>query len=472
MLRAIVRKELREALRDRGLVVVLAVFVIALSLSSVVCYRAWIEQNARQSSLLDEAREQWLSQTTTSAHQATHDGQTVYRRPSPLSALDPGIDSVQGTQIKLESHQRHEAVGSTGSDALSFFHLSFSTPALMVQALLPVIAVLLSYSVVGREREQETWKLLLTLGVAPRTIVLGKLLAVFALVVALAGPIWFSLLWTAMAAAGDSVAPASDLVGRSVAFAVGNVLYLFAWCATGVALSSRCSTGTALVVLVACWATWTLVVPRVAVDLAYSLHPLPDRTDRDEAREAAVRHGSDGKRSLQEFNRKLERRLLKQYGVEDLNDLPIDIDAARLLAMEEFTDALDDETESELNAIYEQQNDLVDRLQLASPFLAVRSLSMGLAGTDRRHHEAFVASAERYRRLYVKTLNTAEMKGEGPGDTAESARQFWGRVPAFEQTAPVWYEIIQRSKWAIAVLFAWSLAATIVALWPPRKVVA
>lgn len=469
MLVAIARKELREVLRDRVIVAVLGVFVATLIGSCFACHQAWAEQEARQTSLHDDAREAWLSQSTSSAHQATHDGQTVYKRSTRLAAIDPGTDPVLGTKVRLESHRRHEAAGVMRGDQLSFFRLSFETPALLVQAVLPLIAILLSYAIVAREREHGTWKLLLTLGVKYRSVILGKLLAVFALVVVLAAPILLTILWTVVTASGDTVLPFRDLAGRAVVLAAINLLYLFGWCATGVAISARFSSGASLVVLVASWAVLTLVVPRVAVDLAYSQHPLPDRTDREQRREAAIRHGSDGQRALKDFNANLERRLLKQYGVDNVGGLPIDIDAARLLAMEEFTDAIDDDDESKLAAVYEQQNALVDRFELGSPYLAIRSLSMAIAGTDRRHHEAFLTSAERYRRLYVKILNTAEMKREGPGDTAESARQFWGRIPAFQQATVTWPRLADSSKWPFGLLVVWSLTMVAIALRPAKE---
>lgn len=472
MLLAIARKELQEIVRDRVCLAVLCIFVATLVASSVVSYQSWKKKDALQSSLQDRAREQWLSQSTSSAHQATHDGQTVYKRPTRLAVVDPGINHVLGTQIRLESHRRHDAIVATNRNRLNLFQLTFDTPALLIQAVLPLVAILLSYAVLARERERGTWKLLLTLNTKHRSIVFGKLIAVFTLVVLLASPVAVWLIWTLATGADDSVLPTGDLVGRTAAFAAVNMLYLFGWCATGVAISARCSAGAALVLLVACWATWTLIVPRAAFDLAYSQYPLPDRAERQEAREAAVRHGSDGQRTLDEFNARLERRLLKQYGVDDLRDLPIDINAARLLAMEEFTDAIDDEAESQIAAIYEKQNQLVDRFELASPYLAVRSLSMAFAGTDRRNHAAFLASAERYRRLYVKILNTAEMKGEGPGDTAASAREFWSRVPRFQQTAPSWFQLARSRAWPCCLLACWSLIMTIIALRPSKEAVA
>jgi ABC-2 type transport system permease protein len=468
MLFAIIRKELREIFRDRVVTLGLLLFVVVLAYSCFAFTAAWAERNALQSSRQNESREQWLAQTTASAHQATHNGQSVYKRPTRLAAIDPGTDLVLGQTLRLESHKRHEPVGVVRRDQLSFFRLSFESPSLLIQALLPLAAILLSYGVVSRERELGTWNLVTTLGVKRHTVVLGKLVAVFVIVAVMMLPVLIFLTWTVATASTNALLPIGDLVARAVFLAVVNLIYLFGWCATGVALSSRFSVGSTLVLLISCWVFWTLVIPRVAVDLAYSQHPIPSRAKMQEARETAIRHGSDSKQSLKNFNRQLEQRLLKQYDVNDLADLPIDINAARLLAMEEFTDAIDDEALSTRAAIYQKQNRVVDRFGTVSPYLAIRSLSMAFAGTDRQHHEAFLSSAERYRREYVKILNTAEMTREGPGKTPESAREFWGQVPEFQQRSPKWTLIARALKWHFGLLISWSLIMTAIALCPTR----
>ncbi|QDT14739.1 DUF3526 domain-containing protein [Alienimonas californiensis] len=464
----VVCKELRELTRDRVAVAVCAVFFGVLLASCVASARHWTARDAAQRERQTSSREDWLGQSSTSAHDATHRGMTVYRRPSPLAAVDPGTDPVLGSAVRLESHRRNEPTGVPGRDRLRLLRLNFGTPAELIQAVLPLVAVLLSYATVARERERGTWGFLQSLGVGRSAVVLGKLTATFAAVAVLTGPVVGMLLWTLATAADEAVLTWGELAVRGAALYATTLLYLFGWCVTGVALSTRFSAGATLVLLITAWAGATLVVPRVAVDLAYSQHPTPAPAEFRQAREAAVRHGSDGDRSLEEFRAEVEGRLLRQYGVDEVADLPVDLDAAGLLAMEAFTDALDDTAQARVDAVHEEQTRFVERSAALSPFLAVRSLSTALAGTDRVHHAAFLRSAERHRRSYVAFLNTAQLNREGPGDTAASARAFWGRVPEFRQRVPSLRQLAGAARWPVGLLLGWSAAILAVALRRPR----
>ncbi|MEM9704186.1 MAG: DUF3526 domain-containing protein, partial [Planctomycetota bacterium] len=345
---------------------------------------------------------------------------------------------------------------------------NYGTPAELLQAALPLVAILLSSLTVARERERGTWDFLQSLGVDRAGLALGKLLAAFATVAALTIPVCGLLVWLLATAADDAVLTRGELFVRGGTLYAASLAYLFGWCVTGVALSARFPAGASLVLLITAWATATLVVPRVAVDLAYSHYPTPDPLAVQRDREAAVRSGSDGRRSLETFQAELEQRLLRQYGVEEIADLPIDTDAAGLLAMEAFTDTLDDQVQSRIDAVHDEQTRFVERFATVSPFLAMRSLSTAAAGTDRNGHEAFLRSAERHRRAYVEFLNTAQMKREGPGETAESARRFWGRVPAFRQGVPSLGELAEAVWRPALLLLAWSAAMALFALRPPR----
>ena len=54
-------------------------------------------------------------------------------------------------------------------------------------------------------------------------------------------------------------------------------------------------------------------------------------------------------------------------------------------------------------------------MAFANPYLAVRNLSMGLAGTDFQHHVTFARAAENYRRSFVKKMNKDMEVNHKPG---------------------------------------------------------
>jgi ABC-2 type transport system permease protein len=65
----------------------------------------------------------------------------------------------------------------------------------------------------------------------------------------------------------------------------------------------------------------------------------------------------------------------------------------------------DNEQFSRLFDRYEQQQRLIDLVSLLCPPLALRSVSMSLAGTDVGHYRDFAEAVERYRYGLVQRMN-------------------------------------------------------------------
>lgn len=468
MLLIVAKRELRELFREPYTLCVIGVFVAVFAVSCVAFRATWFQQFSAQASLQNQAREDWLSQETDSPHQATHNGFSVYKLPSPLASIDPGVSLELGTFVRLESHQRWDATDSKRENHVRLLQLDYVTPALLMQVVLPLVVIALSHGMISRERERGTWGLLVSLGISPLTLILGKLIALFVLTVLVSTPVLLALVLAAIGDSSEMAVSCQEICVRAAVVYLVSLLYLAGWCAAGTALSARCSSGTALIILLTCWAIVTLVIPRLAVDLAYSQFPLPNRQDVIEARETAIRLGSDGDVSLEKFNAELEERLLKKYSVDELDDLPINLDAARLLAMEDFTNAIDDQARLEHTEIYQQQNRFLKWFEFLSPYLATRAASSSFAGTDQYHHSAFVESTEMYRRELVKTMNTAEMNGEGPGKTQDSARKFWSKVPEFRQGLPPLTAVFSSIGLPVSSLLVWCSLMFVIAVYCAR----
>ncbi|MGH9381314.1 MAG: DUF3526 domain-containing protein [Thermoanaerobaculia bacterium] len=117
---------------------------------------------------------------------------------------------------------------------------------------------------------------------------------------------------------------------------------------------------------------------------------------------------------------KLQREALEKYGVDDLEDLPVNFDAIALIDSEAFGDRVYDRRWGELWAIYERQERLQSWAGLLAPALAVRGLSMGMAGTDLAQHLHFVDAAEAHRRRINLQLNEHMMRsGSDPSTWRE-----------------------------------------------------
>lgn len=467
---SVASKELREIRRDSATMILLGGIVAVLVISCVVYFFNWKSPFEKQVQRNQQAREAWLSQQTDSPHQATHTGTTIYKTPSPVRSIDPGLSPLLGTVVQLESHQRHEPQRSLGEDEVDFLQLEFTSPALLIQALMPLAVLLISHSIISKERELGTELLLSSFRLSPRLLYCGKLTALFSVSLLLSIPLLIASLLPAYVLTSESGMSMSEYLGRVVLLYALSLLYLSAWNITAVAVSSRCSSSTTLILLLTLWMAWTIVLPKMAVDIANSLYTLPHQHSLQVSRETAIRQGTDGQVTLEQFNLELEERLLKQYGVSRIEDVPVNLNAARLLAMEEFTNSIDENTKAHIDRIHQQQNEFLGWFEFLSPYLALRAVSSTLAGTDRYHHDDFLNSAESYRRQLVKTMNTAEINDERPGETPELAREFWAKVPEYRYQYPAVLSVISRVRWQILLLFMWITVALIFALRPPQGV--
>ena len=80
---------------------------------------------------------------------------------------------------------------------------------------------------------------------------------------------------------------------------------------------------------------------------------------------------------------------------------------AELRAEAQWEDMVFDHHVEALDDAMAQQEHWVARVGLLSPFLAMRTLSAGLCGTDFAHHRHFTDHAESWRKAFVEVLNKA-----------------------------------------------------------------
>ena len=173
--------------------------------------------------------------------------------------------------------------------------------------------------------------------------------------------------------------------------------------------------------------------------------------------------GDQGSRA--ERREKLEAELLDQYGVESLDELPVNFAGLSLQASEEHSNLVFDKHFDQLWETYRRQEDVYRLAALASPLLAVRALSMGVAGTDVEQHRHFAEAAEIHRRLLVKQLNddmTVNAGNAGFGYLADES--LWSEAPAFEYRSPDLGWVLRRQLVSLALLALWAVLATLAAV--------
>ncbi len=152
-------------------------------------------------------------------------------------------------------------------------------------------------------------------------------------------------------------------------------------------------------------------------------------------------------------------RTLARYGVQRVEDLPVQWSGLVGMEGERLTSQLFDRHAREAFAREQVQNGFVRGFGLVSPVIALRQASMSLAGTDIERHQDFLDQVERYRYAFVQALNRMQVEqipNQNAGDDPRISAANWERVPSFAYVAPDMLRLAGgRIAANLAILTAW-----------------
>jgi ABC-2 type transport system permease protein len=359
--------------------------------------------------------------------------------------------------VWLEAHRQNDFMLRPAQDASAAQRFGNVTAAGVLQLLLPLLVILLTFGAFAGEREQGTLRQVLALGVSRRQLATGKALGLAGALALLLVPA--SLVGGAALTLGSAGAVLPTL-GRGTLLVLAYLAYFGVFVAVSLAVSARArSSRTALVLLLGFWILNGLVAPRVAVDLSKRLHPAPTAFQFASTMRADLAEGVD--------QAALQGEVLARYGVSRVEDLPVNFAGIRLQAGEEHGDEVFDRRYGELWSTFEQQSRVHEAQAVVAPLLAVRALSMGLSGTDVEQHRHFADAAETYRRGLVKAMNDDLAFNSAQGQSNYRAGpELWERVQPFAYEAPKvafvlgnrWLSVSMLGLWVVGSLMAAAFA--------------
>ena len=378
----------------------------------------------------------------------------AFKPTSPLSFVDPGVDAYVGVAAFLEAHRENDFNYRPARDATAIARFGQWTAAAVLQVIMPLLIILLGFSSFTGERENGTLRQVLSVGVSPRDLLLGKSAGMGAVLLLVGLPaVVIGALAMAFAARGSE-----SVVDRALWLVLVYTVYGVLFAATAVAVSAHArSSRTALLSLLGFWAMNALVAPRALSDLSRSMQKVP---------------------SSFAFNRAMENELAAEAAKESAaqasdrarpsGSAPLSAAAMRgrtLIEGERRGNAVFDLYYGRLHDAFARQTHIQSLGAIVVPLTSVRLLSMSLSGTDYEQHWEFAQAAERYRRDLVGAMNIALVNGptNASGAPVDGDSTLWRSVAPFSFTLPTARPIVARERTGFAILAVWLLCAIVVA---------
>lgn len=455
----------------RGRVAVIALLLVALlsCVSAFIAAERAASARETRARLQSQVEREFDAQPDRHPHRMVHYGHFVFRPLDPLAAFDPGIDSFSGSVVYLEGHRQNSANFADVRQSSLLLRFGELTPAFVLQTLLPLLIVVLGAGMIATDRDRGTLRLMLAQGVPSASLLAGKFLA---------------LLTAGIVASLPAVAALLLLV-RAAEFPVwlamfsGYGIYLLAWTLAVLLVSTISRTsGGALRFLLGAWAVLVVLLPRLAPEAAAVHASAPSRFETEFAIQRELRAIGDSHDENDPYFAAFQRQTLRKYGVERVEDLPMNYKGLLAVEGERMTSELFDKHADLQFEIYHRQVRILDAFGLISPLPAIRRVSMAAARSDLFSHQRFIEQAERHRFLLVQHLNQLQADAltyaddTGRDDPQRERRtrihsSHWGEVPDFRFEAEPARQTVARALPALGMLMAWVvvMAGALLAVW-------
>jgi len=471
----VAHQEWREARRSGALPALAGVLTLLLVTAALVGHDRAVTQSAQRAAAQALVTDQFREQPDRHPHRVAHYGFLVFRPEAPLAVIDRGLDAYAGSTMFLEAHRQNLATFADAAQTTGIRRFGDLTIALVLQLFVPLVVLCAAAMTITRDRENGTLPLALSQGATPLTLVLGKWVAFTAATLMLVVP---GLVVAWLASGGVVGAWTPDVAFRLLLLVLVHAAFIAVVAALGLTLSAWVrQSRAALAVAVGAWLVVWIVIPRVTPILATITAPAPARATFEAEVERAVRRVGDSHNPTDPNFNALRERTLAAYGVERVEDLPVNYNG---IVMQEGERLTTETYRRMLAVLHDRWSHQIHWLQMAgvvSPYVTVRTLSMTLAGTDLSRIRAFDEQAEAYRYALIQALNDLHMhrvtyardryQGEGRENVPSRMRidqKHWSDLPQFSFTAPTLLDSVRAASTGVWLL-VWWIAAGAGALW-------
>ncbi|AIM39044.1 hypothetical protein KO02_21920 [Sphingobacterium sp. ML3W] len=466
MMKQIISNEWKSLLRVKAFSYLTYFFIMSLGVVSWLGTVQNKEQDVQQKKATEHVRAQWENIKQMNTHSAAHFGSYAFKPVTPLSSMDDGVSASTGNVIRLEAHVQNETAYSEASQSLSISKFGKLKPSLILQFVIPLFLIFLAFNSVSKEKEQGRLKLLVLQGASLPKLVVAKTIGVWTYGVLL-------LLFTLV------VQILLNLQSISVDYFWRLSLLFFSYCAyyyvvtaLTVYFSARLANNTAaLSSMIAVWLLWTIFLPKIWGNSVEKIYPLPSREEFKALMAQDRSQGIDGHNPSDKRGKAFEEKILAQYKMDSLSQLPVNFDGMRMQQDEEYGNMVWDRHFGNKYKVLEKQKKTYQYSGIINPFASLQDASMGFSGSDMLHFVNFQLQAEHYRRILIKTLNDKQTYGGSKtGDWGwKENNDFYRSVKDFEYRTPVLKEVWSSYSLNLLTLALWVVFTTILIIFGSKK---
>lgn len=393
----IAKKEIRQAFGNQVFILLCIITWSILSVSIINGLKNY--QNIKQQQ--EDAKELFrneLAQKDRNPHSAAHFGTYIFKPFAPLSLYDPGVNNYSGSTYRVEAHKQSEMNFANPPDTITILRFGELSTSTVLQLLIPLLLIFISFSSISKEREAGTLKILFAQGLQHRSLLWGKIFGNYFIITLIVLPVFICALITGISN--------YDILLKSILFIIVYSFYFFIIASICVLISYRTKTSKdSLLSLLCIWILLCIVFPKLIAGIAttqYSLisyHKFQEQIDHD------FSFGINKDGTYKERKEKIEAKLLAQYDVDSISLLPVNIDGILLQASEDYNSKVYQYRSAPVTNQMEQQKYLYKLASFFTPYISIQQSSMAFAETDLYHHHNFHKKARRYRDDFVRTLN-------------------------------------------------------------------
>lgn len=455
MLKLIMHKELRSALRNRQLLITFLSLFVMLGIAFTGARWQYRKVSRERAAADEQFRRQWDQLQAYNPHSAAHYGTWLFKPLTVLSGFDKGVSNVTGYALRIEAHAQHNLAAAPVRPADNYLRFGELTMAVVLQLFFPLFIIFFCYHTYTRERESGTLRLILLQGGHHSAVIKGKaglalmcITGIFLLNMLLYLPLLFMQ--------GEGARPADIAAVLLLTACYAMYLGIFVLLAVIISVTAR-NSRQALFILLGIWLMWNMLIPRLTAAIGENRYPLPGQHVFEEKVSRATREGIDGKTPRQNRADKLTRQLLDKYNVQEAGQLPVNLSGLLMQAEEDYGQMVYETCLKEVDSIIRRQNNITAYAAIADPYLAIRNISMALSGTGYYHQSDFAAAARRYRNQFIRRLNEKmAYGGSKTGDFEWKADQaFFRSMPAFSYHPPPIGPVLRDQLLFFIVLLVW-----------------